>query len=69
LRARSFAPKGATPVVRIDSKREGLSVISTVTNKGQMRWKIFEGAMNADILINVMRRLIKGAAKKIVSAR
>jgi transposase len=65
VRGRSFAPKGETPVVRINSKREGLSVISTVTNKGQMRWKIFEGAMNADILIDFMGRLIKGATKKI----
>jgi transposase len=65
VRGRSYAPKGETPVVRINSKREGLSVISTVTNKGQMRWKIFEGAINADILIDFMGRLIKGAPKKI----
>ncbi len=65
VRGRSFAPKGATPVIRINSKREGLSVISTVTNKGQMRWKIFEGAINADILIDFMGRLIRNASKKI----
>ncbi len=65
VRGRSYAPRGETPVVRINSKREGLSVISTVTNKGEMRWKMFEGAMNADILIDFMGRLIKGAAKKI----
>ncbi|WP_197345993.1 transposase, partial [Ralstonia pseudosolanacearum] len=38
---------------------------STVTNKGEMRWKIFDGALNADILIDFMRRLIRGAKKKI----
>ena len=65
VRGRSFAPKGQTPVIRINSKREGLSVISTVTNKGQMRWKIFDGALNADILIDFLRRLIKGARKKV----
>ena len=65
VRGRSYAPKGQTPVIRVNNKRHGLSVISTVTNKGQMRWKIFEGALNADILIDFMRRLIRNAPKKI----
>ena len=37
VRGRGFAPKGQTPVIRVNNKRHGLSVISTVTNKGQMR--------------------------------
>ena len=65
VRGRSFAPIGETPVIRINSRREGLSIISTVTNKGQMRWKIFDGALNADILIDFLGRLIKGAKKKV----
>ena len=52
-------------MVRVNSRREGLSIISTVTNKGQMRWKIFEGALNADILIDFLRRLSKDATRKI----
>jgi len=65
VRGRSYAPKGETPVVRVNNKRHGLSVISTVTNKGQMRWKIFDGALNAAILIDFLKRLIKGATKKV----
>jgi hypothetical protein len=66
VRGRSFAPRGATPVVRISHRREGLSVISTVTNRGQLRWKIFEGALNADLLIDLLRRLTRSAGKKTV---
>ena len=66
VRGRSFAPKGQTPVIRVNHKRHGLSVISTVTNKGQMRWRIFDGALNTDILIDFLRRLIRGADKKII---
>lgn len=40
-------------------------MISTVTNKGKMRWRIFEGAINAKILIDFLRRLMKGATKKV----
>ena len=65
VRGRSYAPKGETPVVRVNSKRHGLSVISTVTNKGQMRWKAFDGALNSDILIDFLRRLIKDAGRKV----
>lgn len=65
VRGRGFAPKGETPVIRVNSKRHGLSIISTVTNKGQMRWKIFDGALNSDILIDFLRRLIKGAPRKV----
>jgi len=65
VRGRCFAPKGETPVIRVSSKRAGLSIISTVTNKGRMRWKIFDGALNSDILIDFLRRLIKGATRKV----
>jgi transposase len=41
VRGRGYAPKGETPVLRIKANRSSLSVISTVTNKGQMRWRIF----------------------------
>ena len=65
VRGRGYAPRGQTPVIRVNSKRHGFSVISTVTNKGEMRWKIFDGALNTSILIGFMGRLIKGAKKKV----
>ena len=30
-----------------------------------MRWRIFDGALNTDILIDFLRRLIKGASRKL----
>jgi len=65
VRGRSYAPQGQTPVIRVNNKRHGLSVISTVTNKGTMRWKAFDGALNSDILIDFLRRLIKDAGRKV----
>ena len=59
--ARSCAPAGQTPQIHVGKRKEGLSVMSTVTNRGKVRWKAFEGAMNADILIDFMKRLIKDA--------
>ncbi len=52
-------------MVRVNNKRLGLSVISTVTTMGQMRWRIFDGAFNTTILIDFLRRLIKGQTRKL----
>lgn len=65
VRGRGYAPKGKTPVVRVTQRRESLGMISTVTNQGKVRWKLFEGAMNADILIDFFKRLIRDAGRKV----
>jgi len=65
VRGRSYAPPGQTPVVKVNARRQGLSVISTVTNKGQMRFKLFERALKADILIDFMARLIRERQQKV----
>jgi len=65
VRGRSYSPRGSTPVFRVNQNRDGCSVISTVTNKGQMRWMVLKSAINARILINFLSRLIKNAKRKI----
>jgi len=65
VRGRSYAPKGQTPLLRVNAWREGLSVISTVTNKGEMCWKIFSGALNAKILIGFLERLTRKQRKRV----
>ena len=65
VRGRSYAPRGQTPVIRVNNKRHGLSVISTVTNKGRMRWKTFDGALDSGVLIDFLRRLVKDAGRKV----
>ena len=36
-----------------------------MTNKGQMRWKVFSGALNAKIMIGFMKRLVHGRQKRV----
>ena len=55
-----------SPAIWVNNKRHGLSVISTVTNKGQIRWKAFEGTLNSDILLDFLRRLVKDAGRSKV---
>jgi len=65
VRGRSFAPKGKTPVVRVNSKRENVGLISTVTNQGKVRWMVLNGALNSDQLIVFLKRLVKDAKRKV----
>ncbi len=45
--------------------RRGLSMISAVTNKGQLRWITFHAPLDAHTLLGFLHRLIKGASKKV----
>ena len=62
---RSFAPQGKTPVVRRPGRRSTTSMISSVTNRGRLRFMVYEGALNADLFLAFLKRLIKGAERKI----
>ncbi len=62
---RGYAPKGKTPVVRLNAKRTSTNMISAVTNQGKVRFKVFDGSMNVDIMIDFCKRLIKSAKRKI----
>src|ERR1051325_10061411 len=42
---RSFAPRGHTPVIQRPGKRFSQSMISSLTNKGKLRFMIYEGAL------------------------
>lgn len=64
VRGRGYAPKRKTPVVLANANRSKLSVILTVTNKGEMRWEIFSGALDAKILIGFLKRLLQDARRE-----
>ena len=62
---RGYAPKGRTPVLRLNAKRTSTNMISAITNQGKVRFRVFDGSMNTDILIDFCKRLIKSAQRKV----
>src|SRR5918912_4631934 len=62
---RSFAPRGHTPVIRRTGKRFSQSMISSLTNRGKLRFMIYEGALKAPIFLNFLRRLVHEATCKL----
>jgi transposase len=65
VRGRSYAPRGRTPVVRVCHRRAGLSLLSAVSNKGELRWMVLDGAVKAPVLIRFLQRLIRDARRKV----
>jgi hypothetical protein len=57
---RSSAPAGKTLEIRVAQILEGQSGILAVTNCGTICAYVHERAKNAGILIDFMRRLVKG---------
>ena len=62
---RSFAPKGQTPVIGRPAKRFSQSMISCLTNRGTLRFMIYEGALNTGVFLDFLRRLVREAERKL----
>jgi transposase len=65
VRGRGYAPRGRTPLVRVCHRRAGLSLLSAVTNKGELRWMVVDGAVKAPDLVRFLQRLIRDARRRI----
>jgi transposase len=63
--ARGFAPKGKTPVVRINATKSRINMISSITNRGKVRFMLYKENMTSQIMIKFMSRLVKGTDRKV----
>jgi transposase len=63
--ARGYAPIGKTPVVKTESKHIKINMLSAVSNRGKLRFVLYKDNMNANRLIDFMRRLVHDASKKV----
>lgn len=62
---RSYAPEGKTPVVVRTAKRITQSMIAAVSNRGLMRFMLYEDALNVECFLAFLRRLVKDARQKV----
>jgi len=62
---RGYAPIGQTPIMPVGNEHLRVNMISSITNQGKLRFMFYRTSMNAQVLIKFLKRLIKGATKKI----
>lgn len=63
--AKGYAPIGQTPVLRIETTKFKVNMMSAITNQGKLRFMLYKDNMNADKLIDFLKRLIKDSDKKV----
>jgi transposase len=61
----SYGRKGKTPVALGTGKRFKCNMISTITNRGKLRFMLYRERFTADVFIRFLRRLIDGMDRKI----
>ncbi|GDY33695.1 IS630 family transposase [Gandjariella thermophila] len=62
---RSWAPKGRTPVVRVNGKRLRVNVMSAIASRGALWFTVFTGRFTAEVFTGFLDRLARQAGRKI----
>jgi transposase len=58
---RGYSPRGRTPVRRAKGTPEKINMISSVTNRGKVRFMFYRGSLNVSIFLDFLNRLIRDA--------
>ena len=61
----TWAPKGRTPVVNVTGRRLSLNMISAVSPRGEFRFMVHDGPVNAGVFLMFLKRLMTGATSPI----
>ena len=56
---RGYSPKGQTPVLKLETKKMHINMVSAINNTGKIFFKIYKEAMNTDLLKDFCDRLIR----------
>lgn len=62
---RSYGRRGRTPVVPGTGLRFGCNLISTITNRGTLRFMVFKQRFTQDVMIAFLRRLLRSVDRKV----
>lgn len=61
----TWAPVGETPVVEVTGRRFSLNMISAVSPRGDFRFMLHDGSVNAEVFREFLKRLMIGAKQPV----
>jgi transposase len=61
----TWGPIGQTPIVKDTGARFTLNLVSAISAKGEMRFMIIDGRLNADTFIAFLKRLMHNSTKPV----
>lgn len=63
--ARGYAPKGQTPVVRVQAQKLKIEMLSAISKRGKLHFLLYKDSMNSEKLIDFMTRLVADSKNKV----
>jgi hypothetical protein len=61
-----YSPRGTPPVARVSGRPERVNAVSTLTNAGRVRFRVFAGRLTAGVLIGFLGRVLRGTTGAVV---
>lgn len=65
VHGKTWAPRGKTPVINRPGQRQSTSAASAVNAKGGFWFATYQGALNAELFIELLKKMMKGRAKPV----
>lgn len=62
---RSYGRRGETPVILGTGQRFGCSMISAITNRGQIYFMVFKRRFRAEVFLDFLRRLVRQIDRRV----
>ena len=63
--ARGYSPKGVTPVLKVQTVKMHINMISAINNQGKLHFLLYSEAIDSEKLIGFMDAIIKQSKRKI----
>ena len=65
VHGKTWAVKGKTPVIQRPGQRQSISAASAVNAKGGFWFATYQGALNAELFIELLKKMMKGRSKPV----
>ena len=65
VHGKTWAPKGKTPVIEGPGQRQSISAASAVNAKGGFWFATYQGALNAELFIELLNKMMRGRSKPV----
>jgi len=65
VHGRTWGAKGQTPVIERPGQRQSISVASAVSLKGGFWYCTYDGELNADLFVSLLRRMMRNRQKPV----
>jgi transposase len=65
VHGRTWGVKGQTPVIERPGQRQSISVASAVTAKGGFWYCTYDGGLNAELFVTLLRRMMRNRVKPV----